>query len=108
MWQSIHHDGASNTYIAHDVTRAKPFPEWVRAEIYEHHFDEIRKWDSEVPVSLSTENWKMWKRLGPKLGATATNYVCGCGPNSVPWRKKLEVHPFKIAKKCPEGKFELM
>jgi len=89
-------------------TRAKPFPEWVRAEIYEHHFTEIRKWNPEVPVSLSTENWGMWKRLGPKLGTTATSYVCGCGPNSVPWRKKLECHPFETAKKCPVGKFELM
>ena len=89
-------------------TRTKPFPEWVRAEVYEHHFNEIRKWNSEVPVSLSTESWKIWKRLEPMLGATALNYVCGCGPNSVPWRKKLQVHPFKIAEKCPLGKFELM
>jgi hypothetical protein len=89
-------------------TRAKPFPEWVRAEIYEHHFNEIRKWNSEVPVSLSTENWKMWKRLESMLGLSALNYVCGCGPNSVPCRKKLNVHPFKIAQKSSEEKFELM
>ena len=89
-------------------TRAKPFPEWVRAEIYEHHFEEIRKWNSEVPVSLSTENWKMWKRLGDMLDCTATNYVCGCGPNSTPWRRKLDIHPFDIAQKSTEVKFELM
>lgn len=87
-------------------TRAKPFPEWVRAEIYEHHFDEIRKWNSEIPVSLSTENWKIWKHLESKLGTTALDYVCGCGPNSTPWRKKLEVHPFRIAK--PVGNFNSM
>ncbi len=89
-------------------TRAKPFPEWVRAEIYEHHFDEIRKRDAEVPVSLSTENFPMWKRLGPKLGFTPTNYVCGCGPNSVPWRRKLERHAFEIAAAGPQGGFELI
>ena len=89
-------------------TRTKPFPEWVRAEIYEHHFNEIRKWNQKTPVSLSTENWKMWKRLESTLGLTALNYVCGCGPNSVPWRDKLQVHPFKIAKKSLDGKFELM
>jgi DNA repair photolyase len=89
-------------------TRAKPFPEWVRAEIYEHHFKEIRKWNSEVPVSLSTENWKMWKRLGDMLDCTATNYVCGCGPNSVPWRKKLEAHPFDIAQKNSQIQYDLM
>jgi len=89
-------------------TLAKPFPEWVRAEIYEYHLREIRRWSTDVPVSLSTENWKMWSRLGATLGCNALNYVCGCGPNSIPWRKKLEVHPFQIAKKCPVGKYELM
>ncbi len=89
-------------------TRAKPFPEWVRAEIYEHHLSEIRRWDPDVPVSLSTENWAMWQRLGPKLGFTAVNYVCGCGPNSTPWRRRLEANPFRIAKKCAVGRFELM
>lgn len=89
-------------------TLTKPFPEWVRAEIYEHHFSEIRKWNSEMPVSLSTESWSMWKRLEAKLGTTALDYVCGCGPNSIPWRRKLNVHPFKIAKKSQTGGFELM
>ncbi len=89
-------------------TRTRPFPEWVRAEIYEHHYNEIRKWNKDVPVSLSTESWKMWKRLESMLGSTALNYVCGCGPNSVPWRDKLQVHPFRIAERSPEGKFELM
>ena len=89
-------------------TRAKPFPEWVRAEIYEHHFDEIRRHNPEVPVSLSTENFQMWKRLGPKIGFTATDYVCGCGPNSTPWRKRLERHAFHIAQDGPQSGFELM
>jgi hypothetical protein len=89
-------------------TRAKPFPADVRAAIYEHHLQEIRKHDADVPVSLSTENWDMWKRMGPKLGATALNYVCGCGPNAIPWRKKLECNPLQIARKDPVGKFELL
>lgn len=89
-------------------TRAKPFPEWVRAEIYEHHFREIRRWNPGVPVSLSTENWAMWKRLSPVLGTNATDYVCGCGPNSVPWRKQLCDHPFRIATKSESPQFELM
>ena len=89
-------------------TRSKPFPADVRAEIYEHHLREIRKYDGDVPVSLSTENWDMWKRMSPKLGSTALNYVCGCGPNSTPWRRRLQAHPFQIAKKCPVEKFELL
>lgn len=88
-------------------TRTKPFPEDVRAEIYEHYFREIRLRNSDVPVSLSTENWQMWKRLNNMLGCTATNYVCGCGPNSIPWRKKLESHPFHIAQKSSQTQFEL-
>ena len=89
-------------------TRSKPFPEWVRAEIYEYHFKEIRKRNSDIPVSLSTENWKMWKRMEDILGSTALNYVCGCGPNSVPWKKQLDVHPFRIAQKDPQIQFEML
>ena len=58
-----------------DATVTKPFPQWVRAEIYDHYLSEIRKWAPDVPVSLSTENFPMWKAFGKKLGMTATNYV---------------------------------
>lgn len=84
-------------------TLARPFTPEVRAAIYEHYLQEIRRWDKDIPVSLSTENFEMWKRLGPKLGATATNYVCGCGPNSVPGAKKLKCHPFKVAVRNDAG-----
>ena len=79
-------------------TRAQPFPHWVRAEIYDFFIDEIRRWDAEVPVSLSTETWEMWKELGPRLGQTPANYVCGCGPQAVPGCRKLDVVPWKVAK----------
>ncbi|MBM4085394.1 MAG: hypothetical protein FJ272_11440, partial [Planctomycetes bacterium] len=36
-------------------TRAKPFPHWVRAQVYDHHLAEIRKHSKDIPVSLSTE-----------------------------------------------------
>ncbi len=88
-----------------ETTRAKPFPEDVRAEIYEYHFREIRRRDPHVPVSLSTENWQMWRRLGPMLGFTATDYVCGCGPNSTPGRTRLPCHPFRVAAAGPQGDF---
>ena len=84
-------------------TRTSPFPQWVRQEIYEHYLAEIRKWDPHVPVSVSTENFTMWKTLGPKLGFTATDYVCGCGPQSTPGAKKLTCHPFKVAVRDDEG-----
>ena len=84
-------------------TRAKPFPPHVRAAIYDHYLEEIRKHDPDIPVSLSTENFAMWHEFAPKLGMTAINYVCGCGPQTVPGAKKLSVHPFKVAVRNDEG-----
>ena len=78
-------------------TMARPFPHWVRKEIYEHHLREIRKHSADIPVSLSTENFKMWGAMHDALGCTATNYVCGCGPQSTPGLKKLACHPFRVA-----------
>jgi len=78
-------------------TRAQPFPHWVRAEIYRFFIDEIRRWDQEVPISLSTETWEMWKELGPLLGQTPANYMCGCGPQAVPNCRKLSVVPWEVA-----------
>ncbi len=84
-------------------TLARPFPPQVRETIYEHFLREIRRWDKDVPVSLSTENFAMWKQLGQKLGATATTYVCGCGPNSIPGLKSLNCHPFHTAVRNDAG-----
>jgi len=78
-------------------TRARPFPDEVRQAIYEHYLAEIRRRDPDVPVCLSTENFRMWSRMGPKLGFTATDYVCGCGPQSTPWKRRLQCHPFQVA-----------
>jgi len=84
-------------------TRTKPFPAWVRAEIYDHHLEAIRKHDAEIPVSLSTENFAMWGEYSEKLGMTATNYVCGCGPQTTPGATRLSCHPFKVAVRNDEG-----
>ena len=89
-------------------TRTKPFPLDVRAEIYEHHIDLIRRRNREIPLSLSTESPRMWKLLARKLGSTVMNYVCGCGPNSTPWRRKLECDPYKVAEGGAVGGFEGM
>ena len=84
-------------------TLARPFPEWVRAEIYEHYLTEIRKHSRDVPVCLSTENFAMWKRMGKKLGVAARTYVCGCGPQSPPGAKRLACHPFASAVRADRG-----
>ena len=74
-----------------------PYPPHVRQAIYEFAIDEIRKYDREVPVALSTETTEMWRELGPKLGMDAGNYVCGCGPQVTPGLRKLPCNPFTSA-----------
>ncbi|MBN1676680.1 MAG: hypothetical protein JXR37_36890 [Kiritimatiellae bacterium] len=78
-------------------SRTRPFPQWARAEIYRHYLTEIRKHSKTVPVSLSTESWSMWRGMGKLLDCTATNYVCGCGPQATPGVKRLTCHPFRVA-----------
>lgn len=84
-------------------TLSRPFPDRVRQEIYEHYLREIRKHDPEIPVSLSTESFRMWSELHGRLGMTATNYVCGCGPQSTPGKRLLACHPFEVAAYNAEG-----
>jgi len=81
------------THDAADAMRDRacgPFPDEVRAEIYTFFIDEIRKHDRSVPVSLSTETKELWERLGPRLGFTAHNYVCGCGAKCTPGLRILD------------------
>lgn len=84
-------------------TRTQPFPDEARAVLYEHCLAEIRRWAPDVPVSLSTESFAMWKRLGNQFGFTATNYVCGCGPQSPPGAVRLACHPFRSAVRADAG-----
>ncbi|MCD6362119.1 MAG: hypothetical protein J7M38_14775 [Armatimonadetes bacterium] len=69
---------------------AGPFPHEARAEIYDFYLREIRRHDSEVPVFLCTETPAMWADFAPRLGLTAGDYVCGCGPQSPPGTRRLE------------------
>jgi len=87
--------------MAHQSTR--PFPPHVRQAIYEFAVDEIRKYDTEIPVALSTESPEMWRALGPKLGFSASNYVCGCGPQVTPGLRKLAVNPWQVAEPVAVG-----
>ena len=76
----------------------RPFPHKTRAEIYQFILDEIRKWDRDIPVSISTETEEMWREFGPKLGVGSARYVCGCGPQATPGAKRLKLDPYTIAK----------
>lgn len=86
----------------------RPFPPEVRAEIYELYLREIRKHNGSVPVSLSTESPVVWKVMSDKLGYQPHDYVCGCGPNSIPGRRRLACNPFTITAAGPQGGFERM
>jgi DNA repair photolyase len=84
-------------------TRAQPFPPEVRKQVYEHYLREIRRWNKEIPVSLSTENFSMWGELQDALGYSATSYPCGCGPMTVPGAPRLACHPFRSAVRNDRG-----
>jgi hypothetical protein len=78
--------------------RNGPFPEHVREQIYRHYLACVRKYDPEIPFTISTESLTMWKRLGPALGVTPSNYVCGCGAGATPGKRLLDTSPWNDAK----------
>jgi hypothetical protein len=60
------------------------FPHELRCEVYEFVIDEVQRHNPRVRVSLCNETVGMWDDLGPRLGMEPEDYVCGCGPTSVP------------------------
>ena len=79
-----------------DGVRAGPLPHKTRARIYDHFITEIRKVDSEVPITFSTETLDMWKEFGPRLGYKPTDYICGCGAQAEPGVTRLKESPWKV------------
>ncbi|MFW6161526.1 MAG: spore photoproduct lyase family protein [Planctomycetota bacterium] len=61
-----------------------PFPLDVRAEIYEHYLDEVRRISPDTPVALCTDHPKLWEMLAPKLQMRPGKMFCCCGALSVP------------------------
>ena len=61
-----------------------PIPEDYRVQVYEHYAHEVQRLSPRVRVSICNETVEMWDELGPRLGMTPEDYVCGCGPTSVP------------------------
>ena len=77
-----------------------PFPHAVRENIYRHYLAQIRERNAEVPVTISTESLDMWKSLGPDLGFTVSDYVCGCGAGSIPGLGRLSTNPWCDAREA--------
>ena len=79
-------------------TRLAPFPHELREKVYRHYLAEIRRRDPDVPVTISTESLDMWKSLGPDLGFTPADYVCGCGAGATPGKRRLDTSPWDDAR----------
>lgn len=61
------------------------FPHELRAELYRHMVDRIRELDAEVPISFCNETPAVWHEFTrEELGHGPEDYVCTCGPTSVP------------------------
>jgi DNA repair photolyase len=67
--------------------RTGPFPHEVRKEIYRFLIREVRRWDRDVPLYVSTETREMWDELGSELGQDPRSYLCGCSSVAVPGRR---------------------
>ena len=69
----------------HKVYGKHTFPHDFRHKILRHIFNEVERVSPNTPVSICNETPKMWESLSEELGnMTSSNYVCCCGPDSVP------------------------
>lgn len=68
-------------------TRGKHmFPHGLRLPVLQHAVEESQKRSPTTPVSICGETQPMWEELGGQIGMTPANFVCCCGPHSVPGR----------------------
>ena len=67
-----------------DGKHSGPFPADVRAEIYSHYVNEIKRISPGTPVNLCTEERLMWDMLADVLEMDPDNLYCCCGQLSVP------------------------
>jgi len=67
-----------------DAQKSGPFPRHVRAEIYAHYIDEIKRISPHTPVNLCTEERELWEMLADKLTMKPDKLYCCCGQYSVP------------------------
>ena len=67
-----------------DGKHSGPLPLHVRAEIYAHYIDEIKRISPKKPVSLCAEERELWDILADKLDMSPDDMFCCCGQYSVP------------------------
>ncbi|MCE5237603.1 radical SAM protein [bacterium] len=76
-----------------------PFPHAVRKEIYQFLIREVRKYDPQVLLYISTESREMWTELADELGQKPNKFFCGCSPVALPGRK------LSPSEGCPHSTF---
>ena len=69
------------------------FPHEARAAIYRFFIEHMRELDPDVPISLCDETPEMWGEFADELAGTPAEYVCACGPTSVPGNPLLRPIP---------------
>ena len=72
-----------------------PFPHRVRAEIYRFLIQQVRRWDKELPLYISTESREMWDEMEGELGQSKRAYLCGCSSVALPGRR------LALSPECP-------
>jgi spore photoproduct lyase len=65
------------------------FPHPARVRLYRFFINEIRRMSRETPIAICMETEEMWKELSDELGMQRDDYVCCCGPRSVPGHPML-------------------
>ncbi|MFC1718589.1 radical SAM protein [Candidatus Poribacteria bacterium] len=65
------------------------FPHPARLRIYRFFIEEIRRVRGETPIAICMETEEMWRELSDELGMQRDDYVCCCGPVSVPGHPML-------------------
>ena len=80
-----------------------PFPLDKRLEVYRFMMREIRKYDKDVKLYVSTEAPDVWHEIGEELGQDARAFLCGCGPVALPGAKLGLSGEFKCSTYCREG-----
>ena len=79
--------------------RTGPFPHAIRAAIYRFFVEQVRRWDADVPLYISTESREMWDELADELGQKPQSYVCGCSSVALPGRR------LAVSRACPASTY---
>jgi hypothetical protein len=64
-------------------------PHDARLKIYHHFIKELKRLGNGTPFSICMETQEMWADLSDEIGMQKDDYVCCCGPESVPGHPML-------------------